>query len=143
MNRNQAPRNPVQSGEGSYILHFTVAAAAFAACCWPYLIWHGIDQSGGWVWDTSSWTACLLWWLGVSLLFGVIAVLVKANSPAAKAAEQRERDARELSRMKDRYLQLRLEEMRYRQGLRKDDLRAQEDVITTLPQDFLQHPSHP
>src|SRR6185503_2424127 len=82
MNRTNLPSYPnpaVQSGESSYILHLTVAIAAFVTCCWPYLIWHGIDQSGGWVWDTSSWTACLLWWLGVSLLLGVIAVLNKAR----------------------------------------------------------------
>ena len=141
MNRNRSsytPRNPVQSGEASYVLHLTVAAAAFATCCWPYFIWHGTDPSGGWVWDASSWTACLLWWLGVSLIVFVIAGLskVKADSRHLPYARSK-RDARELSRLKDRLLRLRLEEMRYRQGLRKDDLRAQEDMITT--QDFPQH----
>ena len=142
MNRTNLPSyRKIQSGESSYILHLTVAIAVFVTCCWPYLIWHGTDPSGGWVWDTSSWTACLLWWLGVSLLLGVIAVLNKARADSRHLPYVRsKRDARELSRLKNRLLQLRLEEMRYRQGLRKDDLRSQEDMITTLPQDFTSFP---
>lgn len=108
---------------GSYILHAVVTGTAFLTCCWPYLIWHGTDQYGRMVWDTSSWTACLLWWLGVSLVIWVTWVLSGARPLSLREAAEVE--SRELKRLRTRYRKLQREHFRDHENLRAHALREE------------------
>jgi hypothetical protein len=125
MNRTNPPSyHPVQTGEGSYILHAVVAGVAFLTCCWPYLIWHGEDRYGRMVWDTSSWTACLLWWLGVTLIvfmsWGLSRVSRNISLREVAAVE-----TPELRRLRARYSRLQRQQFRQDNDLRAHALREE------------------
>lgn len=112
--------------DASFLVRCILFGVVFVASCWPYFIWHGTDRYGRMVWDASSWAACFLWWMGVILVTGIVVVLVKANSPCARFAEQQEREERELQRLKARFRELQREQFRQDEDLRAHALREEQ-----------------
>lgn len=81
---------------GSFVLHGVVFLAVFVTCCWPYLIWHSEDQYGRMQWDTSSWAACIMWWISVA----VIVAVARACSPSVRTAKTVDKELRELEKLR-------------------------------------------